>query len=230
MTIYTLYVKTHNKTGLKYLGYTNSKNPHKYKGSGKYWTLHLKKHGDDFKTEILHECQNKTEIASLGIHYSNLWNIVESNKWANLKPETGDGGGSKMSSESLAKQAATFAARTPEEKLATKAKRSASAKAAYAKKTAEEKLARSAKISASNIGRVISAEARSKNSATIASKSAEEKADIANKIGTSLTGRKVPQQTLDKRAATNASKPQQQKDATSAKLSKSLTKAWANRK
>lgn len=38
-----LYVKTHNITGLKYLGKTNNKDPHSYKGSGKYWILHCKK-------------------------------------------------------------------------------------------------------------------------------------------------------------------------------------------
>ena len=91
MTIY-LYVKTHNKTGLKYLGQTTAKDPHKYPGSGVYWKLHLEKHGYDYTTEIISECQTKDEIKELGIYYSNLWNIVESDEWANLKIEQGDGG------------------------------------------------------------------------------------------------------------------------------------------
>jgi hypothetical protein len=91
MTIY-LYVKTHNKTGLKYLGQTSSKDPHKYTGSGVYWKAHLKKHGYDYTTEILKECQTKQEIKELGLYYSNLWNIIESSDWANLKVEQGDGG------------------------------------------------------------------------------------------------------------------------------------------
>lgn len=91
MTIY-LYVKTHNKTGLKYLGQTTSKNPHQYPGSGVYWKLHLKKHGYDYTTEILSECQTKEEVKELGLYYSNLWNIMESDEWANLKIEQGDGG------------------------------------------------------------------------------------------------------------------------------------------
>jgi hypothetical protein len=37
----TLYVKTHNITGLKYFGKTTN-DPFKYKGSGKYWLDHLK--------------------------------------------------------------------------------------------------------------------------------------------------------------------------------------------
>jgi hypothetical protein len=91
MTIY-LYVKTHNKTGLKYLGKTRATDPHKYPGSGTYWRLHLKKHGYDYTTEIIKECQTEDEFKQWGLYYTNLWNIVESNKWANLKEETGHGG------------------------------------------------------------------------------------------------------------------------------------------
>jgi len=91
MTIY-LYVKTHSKTGLKYLGQTSSKDPHKYPGSGMYWKSHLKKHGHDYTTEILKECQTKTELKEWGIYYSKLWNVVESKDWANLTEESGLGG------------------------------------------------------------------------------------------------------------------------------------------
>lgn len=92
MTIY-LYVKTHNKTGLKYLGMTKSKDPHKYPGSGTRWLHHLRKHGYDYSTEIIKECIDKSELKIWGVYYSNLWNIVESDNWANLKPEEADGGG-----------------------------------------------------------------------------------------------------------------------------------------
>lgn len=91
MTIY-LYVKTHTKTGLKYLGMTASKDPHLYSGSGIYWKNHLQKHGYEYTTEILKECKNKDEIKEWGLYYSRLWNIVESKDWANLKEEQGDGG------------------------------------------------------------------------------------------------------------------------------------------
>jgi hypothetical protein len=97
MCIY-LYVKTHKITGLKYLGKTNSKNPHKYPGSGVYWTDHLKKHGNDVATEILHECKDNDEVRERGLYYSELWNIVDAvdengrKIWANLEPESGNGG------------------------------------------------------------------------------------------------------------------------------------------
>lgn len=97
MTIY-LYVKTHNITGLKYLGKTNRPDPHKYLGSGIYWRNHIKKYGQDYSTEILKECSTKEELKYWGLYYSDLWDVVNAkdnngNKiWANLKPENGDGG------------------------------------------------------------------------------------------------------------------------------------------
>jgi hypothetical protein len=110
MTIY-LYVKTHNKTGLEYLGQTKSNDPHKYPGSGVYWKLHLDKHGYDYTTEIIKECQTKEEVKEFGIHYSNLWNVMESNEWANLKIEQGDGG--RQSEEVRKKISEAGKGRTP---------------------------------------------------------------------------------------------------------------------
>lgn len=86
-----LYVKTHNKTGLKYLGKT-SQNPFVYRGSGKYWRNHIKKHGNDVSTSILCVCHTNEEIAQVGSYYSQKWNVKNSEEWANLKNETGDGG------------------------------------------------------------------------------------------------------------------------------------------
>ena len=94
MTIY-LYVKTHNETGLKYLGKTVAKDPHKYPGSGVYWRRHLDKHGYTYTTEILKECQTNAELAAWGEYYSRLWDVAESNEWANLTPESGAGADSE---------------------------------------------------------------------------------------------------------------------------------------
>jgi len=97
MIIY-LYIKTHNQTGLKYLGKTHSPDPYKYPGSGLYWTRHLKEHGNDVTTEILKECSSPEEIKYWGLYYSELWNIVDARDehgrklWANLRPEEGIGG------------------------------------------------------------------------------------------------------------------------------------------
>jgi hypothetical protein len=87
-----LYKKTHKVTGLQYLGKTSRADPYAYLGSGKRWRAHLEKHGYEFDTEILAESDDPIEIVKIGLHYSNLWNIVADENWANLKPESGDGG------------------------------------------------------------------------------------------------------------------------------------------
>ena len=103
MSIYSLYIKTHKKTGLKYFGYTKQ-NPHLYPGSGTDWKIHLKKHGYEVYTEVLLQTADKAEIVSWGILYSSKWNIVNAqddfgNKiWANKIPETGSGAGRKIGS------------------------------------------------------------------------------------------------------------------------------------
>lgn len=86
-----LYVKTHNVTGLKYLGKTKQ-NPYTYRGSGKYWKAHINKHGYDVTTEIIGTFNTNKELKIISIKYSIQNNIIESNQWANLKLEEGDGG------------------------------------------------------------------------------------------------------------------------------------------
>lgn len=96
MTIYFLYLKTHNITGLRYLGQTKQ-NPFVYRGSGSKWKAHLRKYGNDVTTEILFQTQSKDEMVSFGKYYSKVWNVVTAmddygNKiYANMIPETGGG-------------------------------------------------------------------------------------------------------------------------------------------
>lgn len=89
--MFFLYKKTHLTTGLMYLGQTKN-DPYKYRGSGLYWKQHLKKYGFNVSTEIIKECSTKKELRYWGVHFSQLWKVVESPDWANLKPEMGDGG------------------------------------------------------------------------------------------------------------------------------------------
>lgn len=86
-----LYLKTHNTTGLKYLGKT-VRDPFKYKGSGSYWKHHIRKYGYDVTTEILFQTEDKEEFKEKGLYYSKLWNVVESKEFANLVYEQGEGG------------------------------------------------------------------------------------------------------------------------------------------
>ena len=90
-----LMIKTHNKTGLKYLCKTSTSDPahpYKYKGSGKYWKRHLQTHGKDITTEVIGEYTDKQEFIRNAIYFSERYNVVESDDWANLIPERGDGG------------------------------------------------------------------------------------------------------------------------------------------
>lgn len=90
-TIY-LYVKIHNKTGLKYLGKTTKKDPYKYKGSGVYWLKHIKKYGYDVTTKILFVSNDIIEFEKVSLQYSYIYNIVDSPEWANLQEENGKDG------------------------------------------------------------------------------------------------------------------------------------------
>jgi hypothetical protein len=89
--MYTLYLKEHNVTGLKYLGYTE-RNPHKYGGSGVYWRKHIKKHGNDVTTTVLFESEDLVAAKLRAKELSNEWDIVNNPFFANLKTEDVDGG------------------------------------------------------------------------------------------------------------------------------------------
>jgi hypothetical protein len=85
-----LYVKQHSVTGLLYFGKTCQKYVETYKGSGTYWNAHINKHGKEHVITIWKKLyENKEELVRDALMYSALWNIVESNQWANLKPENG---------------------------------------------------------------------------------------------------------------------------------------------
>jgi hypothetical protein len=104
-------LKTHIITGLKYLCKTSTNDPTRpftYLGSGKYWKRHLKKYGSNVKTEILQICESKEDLIIKGIYYSKLYNIVNSNQFANMVEERGDGGptmlGKRITKEQKLKQ------------------------------------------------------------------------------------------------------------------------------
>ena len=87
----SLYVKTHNKTGLNYLGKT-TKDPLKYKGSGKWWKRHIEKHGNDVTTIVVSQFECEDECNNFALILSRDLNIVDSERWANLIVENGKDG------------------------------------------------------------------------------------------------------------------------------------------
>jgi hypothetical protein len=113
-----LYIKTHKITGLKYFGKTAKCNPFKYKGSGKYWKCHLKKHGNFVETEIVGQFEDELECKKFALDFSIKNNIVESNKWANLRLENGFDGapiGNTFSEETIKKMSNSKKGKKPRE-------------------------------------------------------------------------------------------------------------------
>jgi hypothetical protein len=94
MRTHKLMIKTHNATGLKYLCYTRSegKEYSAYKGSGTLWKKHLATYGDDIVTELIYETDSYEDFKEVAISKSIEFNVVQSDEWANLKIEGGDGG------------------------------------------------------------------------------------------------------------------------------------------
>ena len=90
-TIY-LYIKSCPHCGIKYFGKT-IQNPYVYARSGKYWLRHLKKHNAKAQTIEVWEFDSQEDCTAFALQFSHNNNIVESNDWANLKPETATDGG-----------------------------------------------------------------------------------------------------------------------------------------
>lgn len=90
--MHKLLIKTHNVTGLKYLCYTQKEDHFSYKGSGKHWKRHIKEHGYDVTTELIFESESYDDFVKIAREYSEKYDIVTNNAWANLRIEEGDGG------------------------------------------------------------------------------------------------------------------------------------------
>jgi len=86
-------------TGLRYLcKCVETTDPYVYHGSGIRWINHLKKYHKnwsrscDVTTTVLGIYDNKEKLKEAGSYYSNLFNVVNDPNWANIIPESGDGG------------------------------------------------------------------------------------------------------------------------------------------
>lgn len=107
-------LKQHKVTGKKYLCYHNGTvdSCYKYTGSGTYWQNHIRKHGKKISTIILVETDDKEKIKIEGLRYSDLWNVVESDEFANLVREDGSGGHEAMQAQDVRRRAAESLKRT----------------------------------------------------------------------------------------------------------------------
>lgn len=94
--MFRLMIKSHNVTGLNYLCVTERKKYIEYRGSGLYWTRHLKVHGFDISTVLLYESETKSQdFIDTCLYYSDLFSVVESDDWANLVPENANSVGKR---------------------------------------------------------------------------------------------------------------------------------------
>jgi hypothetical protein len=164
-TIYTpitptyLYIKQHSITGLKYFGKTTCKDPYKYKGSGSYWSNHIKKYGKEHVTTLwVSELYYNTSIVEYALNFSKENNIVESKEWANLESENGLNGGGPRSDETKAKMSTSQKGKIYSNE--TRAKLSA------AQKGKPKSNKTKAKISIAQKGKPLSDEHKAKISAT----------------------------------------------------------------
>jgi len=80
-------LRKHYSDGKKYLCQTKREDWESYRGSGL-----LVGEREVVKTDLLGEFESKEELAKAGIHFSNLWNVVESQDYLNLTREEGQGG------------------------------------------------------------------------------------------------------------------------------------------
>lgn len=93
---YYIYLKTHTRTGLKYLGQT-CQDPYIYRGSGKRWINHLSVHGNDVRTEILNETNDYQNHKKECLKYSKIYDVVNNSQFANIVEENGSGGDTSKS-------------------------------------------------------------------------------------------------------------------------------------
>ena len=89
-----LSIKQHNQTNLMYFGKTSKNDINNYRGSGTYWTNHIKKHKYNVNTICIGTyAENDPKLVELALNFSIIFNIVESKEWANLILENGLDGG-----------------------------------------------------------------------------------------------------------------------------------------
>ena len=90
-----LYIKRHTTTGLRYLGKSSRQDILEYVGSGTRWRNHINKYGmSDVVTDWVSDWFNDPhDLQDFALLLSETLEVVESDSWANLKPETGLDGG-----------------------------------------------------------------------------------------------------------------------------------------
>lgn len=156
-----LYIKQHSITGKLYFGKT-TRDPLKYKGSGKHWLRHIKIHGKSYVVTLWHQLyDNVFDLVADALSMSNTFNIIDSNSWLNLKDETGLDGGN-FGIKYIGKENGMYGkSHSIESKSIMSAKQIGVNNNFYGKSHSESS---KSKISIGNIGKVVSYESKLKMS------------------------------------------------------------------
>lgn len=90
-----LYIKRHSLTGLMYFGKTIKDDVSSYLGSGILWSRHINKYGADHVETlwVSDPFTNREELIDFAQLFSEHFDIVGSDRWANLVVENGVTGG-----------------------------------------------------------------------------------------------------------------------------------------
>lgn len=91
-----LYIKQHTITGKLYFGKTTNTESGmlKYKGSGKHWGNHIKKHGKEYVVTLWYQLyDNVFDLVADALSMSKSFDIINNDSWLNLMLENGLTGG-----------------------------------------------------------------------------------------------------------------------------------------
>lgn len=99
--MYYLMIKEIDQTGMKYLckrklDTTRPTEHLTYKGSGILWRRILRAHPEYTITTTVLGLFDEDQLRVQGLHYSNMYDVVNDPGWANLIKEQGDGGDTSM--------------------------------------------------------------------------------------------------------------------------------------
>lgn len=169
-----LYIKQHNQTGLRYFGKT-TRDPYRYIGSGLHWRRHIKKHGKDIATIWTMQFDDEADCEDFAVLFSELFDIVASAAWANMKIENGRDGwpAGVPNPRSVPQSVETRAKKSAKLKGTTKSAHYAQANGNYGKPMPEERKEKMRATKAANpTAKPWTAERRARVAATWAMKKA----------------------------------------------------------
>ena len=79
---YSIYIKTHARTHVKYLGVARG-DPYEHVGSSYDWLDHIQAYGDEVDTEVIWTGDDFYEMSSIGKRFALMFDVVGSSEYIN---------------------------------------------------------------------------------------------------------------------------------------------------